>query len=161
MSYICSIKLKTVINMDALEFLKENLGKFFMFEGERCRLVGTEQEPYKFLVIERKNGWLARPVSFKQMWNGEVNRAWYVQKEQLIPIGDIPVRQFAEDNSGRYYTFKGVRVRVVGYRSNSHVIITYRKGWRNLDPEDNFTCKTRATRFLYVYVGSLKEIPLW
>lgn len=147
--------------MDVLEFLKENLGKFFMFEGERCRLVGTDQEPYTFLVIERKNGWLARPDLFKQMWNGEVNRAWYVPKEQLIPIGNIPVRQFAEDNSGRYYAFKGVRVRVVGYRSNSHVIITYRKGWSNLDPEDNFTCKTKAKRFLYVYVDSLKEIPLW
>ena len=105
MSYICSIELKTVINMDALEFLKENLGKFFMFEGERCRLVGTEQGPYKFLVIEKKDGWLASPYLLKQMWNGEVHRAWYVTKEQLTPIPDVSARQFAEDNAGRYYTF--------------------------------------------------------
>ena len=145
--------------MDALEFLKENLGKFFMFEGERCRLVGTEQEPYKFLVIERKNGWLARPDLLKQMWNGEVNRAWYVTKEQLIPIPDVSARQFAEDNAGRYYTFEGTRVRAVGYNQN-HVIVTRRKGWRGLDSEDKFTCETKAKRFWYVTVDSLKEIPL-
>lgn len=159
MSYICSIKLKTVINMDALEFLKENLGKFFMFEGERCRLVGIEQRPYNFLVIEKKDGWLASPDFFKQMWNGEVNRAWYVKKEQLIPIPDVSARQFAEDNAGRYYTFEGARVRAVGYRQN-YVIVTHRKGWSNNDPENNFTCETKAKRFLYVTVDSLKETPL-
>lgn len=160
MSYICSIKLKTVINMDALEFLKENLGKFFMFEGERCRLVGIEQEPYKFLVIERKNGWLARPDLLKQMWNGEVNRAWYVTKEQLIPIPNVSARQFAEDNAGRYYTFEGDRVRAVGYHQN-YVIVTRRMGWCGLGPGDKFTCETKATRFWYASVRSLKEIPLW
>lgn len=145
--------------MDSLEFLKENLGKFFMFEGERCRLVGTERGPYKFLVIERKNGWLASPNLLKQMWNGEVNRAWYVTKEQLIPIPKVSARQFAEDNAGRYYTFEGARVRAVGYHQN-HVIVTCRKGWYSLDPEDEFTCETKAKRFWYVTVESLKEIPL-
>lgn len=31
MSYICSIKLKTVINMEAKKFAEENAGKFFMY----------------------------------------------------------------------------------------------------------------------------------
>ena len=31
MSYICSIKLKTVINMKTKKFAEENVGKFFMY----------------------------------------------------------------------------------------------------------------------------------
>lgn len=151
MSYICSIKLKTVINMETLEFLKENLGKFFMYGGERCRLVGIEglkSVPYPCLVIEKKTGWLAHGIRFKQVWNGNIGLAWLVTKEQLIPIRDVSARQFAEDNAGRYYSFgeDGTRVRVVGYHSDG-------KGVK-------FTCKTKAKRFWYVTVESLKEIPL-
>ena len=164
MSYICSIKLKTVINMEAIEFLKENVGKFFMYGGERCRLVGIEDlkgVPNPCLVIEKKDGWYAKPVRFVQMWNGKVERAWYVTRDQLIPIENVSARQFAEDNAGRYYTFDedGSRVRVVGYCSDK-VIITRRGGWHDLDSEDKFTCKTEANRFWYVEVDSLKEIPL-
>lgn len=168
MSYICSIKLKTVINMETKKFAEENAGKFFMYEGERCRLVGIEGleglegAPNPCLVIEKKDGWLAHPLRFKQVWNGKVERAWYVTKEQLIPTPDVSARQFAEDNAGRYYTFNedGIRVRVVGYRSNDQVIITRRKGWLFIGPEDKFTCETKAKRFWYATVDSLKEIPL-
>ena len=150
--------------MEALEFLRENVGKFFMYGGERCRLVGIEYAAPSSpcLVIEKKNGWIAHPNRFKQVWDGDVELAWYVTKDQLIPIGDVSARQFAEDNAGRYYTFDadGSRVRVVGYRSNNQVIISYTKGWYGLDSEDNFTCTTKTTRFWYVSVDSLKEIPL-
>lgn len=152
--------------MGSLEFLKENVGKFFMYGGERCRLVGIEKGGVSpRLVIEKREGWLAYSDRFKQVWDGKVERAWYVTKEQLIPIEDVSARQFAEDNAGRYYAVGegGSRVRVVGYRSDDkrHVIVTCRMGWRSLDPEDKFTYKTKAKRFLYVYVDSLKEIPLW
>lgn len=162
MSYICGIKLKTVINMEAIEFLKENVGKFFMYEGERCRLVGVEKGGVSpCLVIEKKDGWCAKPDRFEQMWDGKVERAWCVTEDQLIPIGDVSARQFAEDNAGRYYTFDedGSRVRVVGYCDN-FVIVTHRKGWCNISPADKFTCKTKANMFWYVKVDSLKEIPL-
>lgn len=74
---------------------------------------------------------------------------------------NVSARQFAEDNAGRYYTFDedGSKVRVVGYRSDK-VIITRRGGWHGLDCEDKFTSKTKATRFWYAAVVSLKEIPL-
>ena len=155
--------------METLEFLKENLGKFFMYGGERCRLVGVEDLksiPYPCLVIEKKDGWFAWPDRFEQMWDGKIEWAWFVTKEQLTPIPEVSARQFAEDNAGRYYTDDdGDRVRVVGYRSydqpeSGHVIVACKKGWYGLDPEDKFTCETKAKRFWYVTVDSLKEIPL-
>lgn len=148
--------------MGTLEFLRENVGKFFMYGGERCRLVGIEfASDSSFLVIETRNGWLAKRGRFAQMWDGKVERALYVTKDQLIPIKDVSARQFAEDNTGRYYTFDedGSRVRVVGY-NHDRVIVTHRRGWRGLDSEDNFTSTTKATRFWYASVCSLKEIPL-
>lgn len=150
--------------MGTLEFLRENVGKFFMYGSERCRLVGIEKGAVNpCLVIEKKDGWLANPGRFKQVWDGKVERAMYVCKEQLIPIRGVSARQFAEDNAGRYYIFDGdgTRVRVVGYHSDgTAVIVTYRGGWRGLDYLDNITCKTKVTGFMYVAVSSLKEIPL-
>lgn len=143
------------------EFLRENVGKFFMYGGERCRLVGAEKDAVNpYLVIETRNGWLAKFDRLAQMWDGKVERCLYVTKDQLIPIRDVSARQFVEDNAGRYYTFEGARVRAVGYHQN-HVIVTHKKGWYCLDPEDKFTCETKAKRFWYVTVDSLKEIPLW
>ena len=149
--------------MGTLEFLRENVGKFFMYGGERCRLVGAEKDAVNpCLVIETRNGWLAKFDRLAQMWDGKVEKCLSVTKDQLIPIKDVSARQFAEDNAGRYYTFggDGSRVRVVGYRSDK-VIIAYRRGWYGLDCEDKFTCETKATRFWYAPVCSLKEIPLW
>lgn len=149
--------------MGTLEFLRENVGKFFMYGGERCRLVGAERDTVNpYLVIETRNGWLAKFDRPAQMWDGKVERCLYVTKDQLIPIENVSARQFAEDNAGRYYTYDGdgSRARVVGY-SHDRVIITHRRGWRGLDSEDNFTSTTKATRFWYVSVVSLKEIPLW
>ena len=149
--------------MGTLEFLRENVGKFFMYGGERCRLVGAEKNAVNpCLVIETRNGWLAEFDRLAQMGDGKVERRLYVTKDQLIPIENVSARQFAEDNAGRYYTFDGdgSRVRVVGY-SYDRVIITHGRGWRGLDPEDKFTCKTKAKRFWYAAVVSLKEIPLW
>ena len=115
--------------MGTLEFLRENVGKFFRYVGKRCRLVGAEKDAVNPCLV--------------------------------IPIENVSARQFAENNAGRYYTFDedGSRVRVVGYRSDK-VIITRRKGWSGLDCEDKFTSKTKATRFWYASVCSLKEIPL-
>ena len=146
--------------MGTLEFLRENVGKFFMYGGERCRLVGIKfDSDSSFLVIEARNGWLAKRDRFAQMWDGKVERALYVTKDQLIPIENVSARQFAEDNAGRYYTFEGARVRAVGY-CQDYVIVTRRKGWCGLRPGDKFTCETEATRFWYASVRSLKEIPL-
>ena len=146
--------------MGTLEFLRENVGKFFMYGGERCRLVGIKfASDSSFLVIETRNGRLAKRDRFTQMWDGKVERVLYVTKDQLIPIENVSARQFAEDNAGRYYTFEGARVRAVGYHQN-YVIVTRRKGWYGLGPGDKFTCETKATRFWYASVRSLKEIPL-
>lgn len=119
--------------MGTLEFLRENVGKFFRYVGKRCRLVGAKKDA--------------------------VNPCLYVTKDQLIPIENVSARQFAENNAGRYYMFEGQRVCVVGYCSD-RVIITRRRGWHGLDCEDKFTCETKATRFWYAPVCSLKEIPL-
>ena len=148
--------------MGTLEFLRENVGKFFRYVGKRCRLVGAEKDAVNpCLVIETRNSWLAKFNRLAQMWDGKVERCLYVTKDQLIPIENVSARQFAENNAGRYYTFDedGSRVRVVGYRSDK-VIITRRRGWSSLDCEDKFTSKTKATRFWYAPVCSLKEIPL-
>lgn len=105
--------------MGTLEFLRENVGKFFVHGRERCRLVGIEDSSDRlYLVIEKANGWLAKPDRFAQMWDGKVEKCLYVTKDQLIPIKDVSARQFAEDGS---------KVRVVGYRSDK-VIITHRRG---------------------------------
>ena len=148
--------------MGTLEFLRENVGKFFMYGGERCHLVGAEKDAVNpCLVIETRNGWLAKFDRLAQMWDGKVERCLYVTKDQLIPIKDVSARQFAEDNAGRYYMFEGQRVRVVGYHSSGrNVIVTYPGGWRGLDYLDNITSKTKAKRFWYASVASLEEIPL-
>lgn len=149
--------------MGTLEFLRENVGKFFMYGGERFRLVGATKDAVNpRLVIEKKDGWYAKPDRFVQMWDGKVEKCLYVSERDLKPIENVSARQFAEDNAGRYYTFDGdgSRVRVVGY-SHDRVIIAHRRGWCGLDSEDNFTCKTKAKRFWYAAVVSLKEIPLW
>lgn len=79
---------------------------------------------------------------------------------------NVPAKQFALDNAGRYYEFthrgkKVYRVRVVGYHKDNYVIVTYQRGWRFIDPEiDKFVIKTKAKRFWYVFVDSLKEIHL-
>lgn len=148
--------------METKKFAEENAGKFFMYGGERFRLVGATKDAVNpRLVIETRNVWLAKFGRPAQMWDGKVERCLYVTKDQLIPIENVSERQFAEDNAGRYYTFDGdgSRVRVVGY-SYDRVIITHRRGWRHLDYEDKFTCKTKAKRFWYAAVVSLKEIPL-
>lgn len=148
--------------MGTLEFLRENVGKFFMYDGERCRLVGAGKDAANpCLAIETRNGQPAKSDRLVQMWDGKVERCLYVTRDQLVPIKNVSARQFAEDNAGRYYTFDkdGSRVRTVGYHQN-HVIVTHRKGWHGLDPEDKFTCETKAKRFWYVTVDSLKEIPL-
>ena len=146
--------------MENKKFLDENLGKFFMFGGERCRLVGIKfTSDSSFLVIETRNGWLAERDRFAQIWDGKVERVLYVTKDQLIPIENVSARQFAEDNAGRYYTFEGDRVRAVGYHQN-YVIVTRRNGWCGLGPGDKFTCETKDTHFWYASVRSLKEIPL-
>lgn len=145
--------------MGTLEFLRKNVGKFFMYGDERCRLVGIEGAPDGLLVIEKKDGWYAKPDRFVQMWDGKVEKCLYVSERDLKPIEDVSAKQFVEDNAGRYYMFEGQRVRVVGYCSDK-VIITCRRGWESLDYADMFTCKTKATRFWYVCVGSLEEIPL-
>ena len=83
--------------METKKFAEENAGKFFMHFGERCRLVGIEDSPNEpCLVIEKKNGWLAKPDGFVQMWDGKIERAWYVTKDELIPIEDVSVRSLKE-----------------------------------------------------------------
>lgn len=122
--------------MGTLEFLRENVGKFFRYVGKRCRPVGAGKD-------------------------GKVERCLYVTKDQLIPIENVSARQSAGNNAGRYYTFDedGSGVRVVGHRSDK-VIMTRGRGWHRLDREDKFTGKTKATRFRYASVCPLKEIPL-
>lgn len=38
--------------MGTLEFLRENVGKFFMYGGERCRLVGAEKDAGRYYMFE-------------------------------------------------------------------------------------------------------------
>lgn len=56
--------------METKKFAEENVGKFFMYGGERFRLVGATKDAVNpCLVIETRNVWLAKFGRLAQMWD--------------------------------------------------------------------------------------------
>lgn len=75
-------------------------------------------------------------------------------------------KEFAEKNAGKYFRFRRVKVRVVGYhRYNGHSILVskgeneYGFGWsaQVLDDDDVFVICPGAARYLYVDEYELKK----
>lgn len=78
-------------------------------------------------------------------------------------------KEFAEKNAGKYFRYKGTKVRVVGYyaRDSHSILVTLPANGRCLwwgavamEDDDVLVVRSRARRFWYVTVDSLKEIPL-
>ena len=74
-------------------------------------------------------------------------------------------RKFAEDNAGKYFLYYEVRVRVVGYYAKGVQILVSvpkrvkRFGWDKsiLDSDDVFVVNSKAQKYLYVPIKSLKK----
>lgn len=67
-------------------------------------------------------------------------------------------KEFAEKNAGKYFLYKGMKVRVVGYcahDSSSIIVVLPRKGqcldWgaEDLDDGDVFVIRSKALRYRY------------
>lgn len=73
--------------------------------------------------------------------------------------------EFAKKNAGKYFLYRGLKVRVVGYNSDGiNIIVTFPRGTKSigwgryvLDPEDILVISTtRASKFWYVDIEELK-----
>lgn len=73
---------------------------------------------------------------------------------------------FARDNAGKEYTYRGYKVKVVGYDCSGYgdsvIISGYPMGWTRdaLSIDDRILAPTnrKADRFYYVSMDDLKEI---
>lgn len=76
MSYICSIKLKTVINMETKKFAEENAGKFFRFHNEIVKVVGYSK------------GWSSKMFAprDKVLKQSVYDSYWYVSQTALEEV---------------------------------------------------------------------------
>lgn len=68
-------------------------------------------------------------------------------------------KEFAEKNAGKYFRYKGMKVRVVGYNAydSSSILVTMpwkeRFWWwgaEELDDDDVLVIRSRASRYWYV-----------
>ena len=75
-------------------------------------------------------------------------------------------KEFAEKNAGKYFLYKGVRVRVVGYCADNvfSIIVSVPAkardiGWyaTTLDDDDVFVTSSKASKYWYVDQCQLKE----
>lgn len=95
MSYICSIKLKTVINMETKKFAEENAGKFFRFHNEIVKVVGYDSVGCGASVIVEgfSVGWSADALSLGDVIlippaNDKTVKYWYVSEYDLVGAED-------------------------------------------------------------------------
>ena len=73
-------------------------------------------------------------------------------------------KEFAKKNAGKYFLYRGLKVRVVGYNSDGiNIIVTFPRGTKSigwnryvLDREDILVISTRASKFWYVDIEELK-----
>jgi hypothetical protein len=174
MSYICSIKLKTVINMETKKFAEENAGKFFRFRNETVKVVGYSKENRAgVLVSGYSDGWDSQysgvPITFVCRSRGE--KLWWVAIYQLQPITDEDFatekagKQF-EYVSGEYYDYWGTEfVTLCGYSSDSYedmrlIIDRQRKGWSSkmFAPTDKVLKQGVYDSYWYVSQTDLEEV---
>ena len=81
--------------MTAKEFYELNKGKYFMYDGEKVKLVGYRKDyPPKYLIITYSDGWTNEEdynvidpslIDSESLFNGEW-RFYYVVERQLNPI---------------------------------------------------------------------------
>lgn len=179
MSYICSIKLKTVINMETKKFAGENAGKFFRFHNEIGKFFRLPNEIVKVVGYSKENrgsvlvsgysdGWDSQyssvPITFVCRSRGE--KLWWVAIYQLQPITD---EEFATEKAGKkfeYYEYGGPEfVTLCGYSSDSRddrrlIIDRQRKGWsrRMFDPTDKVLKQSVYNSYWYVSQTDLEEV---
>lgn len=175
MSYICSIKLKTVINMETKKFAEENAGKFFRYHNEIVKLVGYSEEKrgVEILVSGFSLGWGAQythiPITFVCSSRGE--HLWWAAINQLQPVTD---EEFATEKAGKKfkyvsgedYEYWGTEfVTLCGYSSDSRddrrlIIDRQHKGWSSkmFDPTDKVLKQSVYDSYWYVSQTNLEEI---
>ena len=71
---------------------------------------------------------------------------------------------FARDNAGKYYIYRGYKVKVVGYDCSGVgdciIVSDYPRGWRALSSNDVILVKMnqKTDQFYYVSMDNLNEI---
>lgn len=174
MSYICSIKLKTVINMETKKFAEENAGKFFRLRNEIVKVVGYSKENRaRVLVSGYPDGWDSQysgvPITFVCRSRGE--KLWWVATYQLQPITDEElatekVGKKFEYISGEYYEYWRTEfVTLCGYSSDSRedmrlIIDRQRNGWSSkmFAPTDKVLKQGVYDSYWYVSQTDLEEV---
>ena len=81
--------------MTAQEFFEQNRGKYFMYDGEKVKLVGYRKDsPPKYLIITYSDGWTNEEdynvidpslIDSESLFDGEW-RFYYVVERQLNPV---------------------------------------------------------------------------
>lgn len=174
MSYICSIKLKTVINMETKKFAEENAGKFFRFYNEIVKVVGySKKNRGGVLVSGYSDGWDLQDSSVHTtlVCRSRGKKLWWVTIYQLQPITD---EEFATEKagkkfeyvSGEYYDYWGSElVTLCGYSSNSRedmrlIIDRQRKGWSSkmFAPTDKVLKQSVYDSYWFVSQTDLEEV---
>jgi hypothetical protein len=171
MSYICSIKLKTVINMETKKFAEENAGKFFRYHNEIVKLVGYSEEKrgVEILVSGFSLGWGAQythiPITFVCSSRGE--HLWWAAINQLQPVTD---EEFATEKAGKKFKYVSRGggpefVTLCGYsnanREDLAIIIGRQfKGWSHkmFSPTDKVLKKSVYDLYWYVGQTELEEV---
>lgn len=170
MSYICSIKLKTVINMKTKKFAEENAGKFFRFHNEIVKVVGYSKENRGCVLVSGySDGWDSQysivPITFVCRSRGE--KLWWVAIHKLQPITD---EEFATEKAGKKFEYVSRGgdpefVTLCGYSSDSRddmrlIIDRQRKGWsrKMFDPTDKVLKKSVYDSYWYVSQTYLEEV---
>lgn len=174
MSYICSIKLKTVINMETKKFAEENAGKFFRFGDEIVKVVGYSVEnECGVLISGLSGGWGVQysqlPIIFVCKSMGK--HLWWVAIDQLQPITD---EEFATKKAGKRFKYVssdgsigwGPRfVTLCGYSNSNRedlAIIVGRQfnGWSSkmFAPTDKVLKESVYDSYWYVSQTDLEEV---
>lgn len=174
MSYICSIKLKTVINMETKKFAEENAGKFFRLHNEIVKVVGySEENRDEVLVSGYSDGWdlqyASVPITFVCRSRGE--NLWWVAFWRLQPMTD---EEFATEKSGKKFRYVSGEhyenwgpelVTLCGYSSDSRddmnlIIGRLFKGWSSkmFSPTDKVLKQSAYDSYWYVSQTALEEV---
>ena len=87
--------------MTAKEFYELNKGKYFMYDGEKVKLVGYKKDdPPKYLIITYSDGWVNEEdydvidpslIDSESLVNGECS-FYYVFARELNPLKPIRCR---------------------------------------------------------------------
>lgn len=141
--------------MTSKEFFEQNRGKYFMYNGEKVRLVGYRKDcPSKYLIITYSDGWTNEEdynvidpslIDSESLVNGEWS-FYYAVEEQLNPLEpqDIDLCEILKGCEGMvfYSTMVGycrlielTEFITIGYVNNDDDIILESDGKYSIDGE--------------------------